>query len=275
MKKSTPESVVIQVAQRARPPISVVVITRNEADNITDCLEGVRWADEIIVVDSGSTDRTRELARQQDARVIDIDWAGFGAAKQRGVDEARGPWVLSIDADERVTPALAEEIQRAVCDEQYAGYEMPRLTSFVGVWVRHSGWYPDFVLRLFCKDCGRFSQALVHEGVTVDGAVGRLTHDLLHYSYRSLTDYLQRLNRYTTLAAQELHDRGVRAALWQPLLKPPAIFLKRYLLKAGFLDGWTGLQIAFLSAVYVFVKYAKLRDLWRGAAGERQSPPVQ
>ena len=251
-------------SDRTTPGLSVVIITKNEGDNIVACLRSVRWADETIVVDSHSTDNTIALAQAEGAITHQIDWQGFGAAKQQAVDFASHDWVLSLDADERITPELANEIRQAITSDRhsdiYAGYEIPRLTNFIGRWIHHSGWRPDYVLRLFRKSTGGFSDALVHEGVTVSGKVGRLKHDILHYSYRSLEDYLERLNRYTTLAAEELSSNGARFRLWQALVKPPAIFIKRYFLKLGALDGWAGFQIAFLSAVYVFVKYAKL---WR------------
>ncbi len=242
------------------PGLSVVIITKDEGDNIVSCLQSVRWANETIVVDSHSTDDTVALAQAEGAITHQIEWQGFGAAKQQAVGFASHDWVLSLDADERITPELANEIRQAITSDIYAGYEIPRLTNFIGTWIHHSGWRPDYVLRLFRKSTGGFSDALVHEGVTVSGKVGRLKHDILHYSYRSLEDYLERLNRYTTLAAEELSANGARFRLWQALVKPPAIFIKRYFLKLGILDGWAGFQIAFLSAVYVFVKYAKL---WR------------
>jgi glycosyltransferase involved in cell wall biosynthesis len=243
------------------PRLSVIVITKNEEANIVDCLDSVRWADEIIVVDSSSTDRTVSLAEQAGAVTYQIGWKGFGDAKQRALDYASSEWVLSLDADERVSAELAEEMRTILLSAECDGYEIPRLTNFVGRWIYHSGWRPDYVLRLFRKSKGAFTQALVHEGVVVSGRIGRLNHDLLHYSYRSVEDYLDRLNRYTTLAATEMRSAGKRFKIWQPLLKPPAIFVKRYVLKLGALDGWAGFQIAFLSAVYVFVKYAKLWHL--------------
>ncbi len=245
------------------PKLSVVIITKNEEQNIIDCVRSVSWADEIIVVDSNSADNTVKRAEQEGAVTHQIEWQGFGHAKQTAVNYATGEWILSLDADERITPDLAKEIKHILKSSQNTQcdcYKIPRLTNFVGAWIHHSGWRPDFVLRLFRKTHGKFSEATVHETVISSGTVGQLKNDILHYSYKSIEDYLERLNRYTTLAAQEMSNSGMRFRLWRPLIKPPAIFIKRYILKLGVLDGWAGFQIAFLSSVYVFVKYAKL---WR------------
>ncbi len=241
--------------------VSAIIITKNEAINIVECIKSVHWADEVIVADSGSTDDTVQLANDAGASTHAIKWQGYGHAKQTALGYATCDWVISLDADERVTPDLASEIQKALLDSNCDGYEIPILTNFVGRWIHHSGWRPKFALRLFRREQGKFTEALVHETVIVSGRVERMRHDLLHFSYRSLESYLEKLNRYTSLAAAEMHAKGKRFKLWQPLLKPPAIFIKRYLLRLGVLDGWTGFQIAFLSAVYVFVKYAKLWSL--------------
>ena len=240
--------------------VSVVIITRNEASNLPRCLESVRWADEIIVVDAGSTDGTREIADRFGARVHVEPWRGFGHAKQTGVDLATGDWVFSIDADEVVPPALAEEIRRVVSENNGhpAGYTVPRRTRFLGRWIRHCGWYPDRVLRLFRRERGRFDGAVVHERVVVDGPVGELTHDLLHYSYPDLETYFEKFNRYTTLGAEKAYANGERAGWSHLLVKPAVSFVKHYVLKRGFLDGLEGFVLSVLSAGAVFVKYAKL-----------------
>ncbi|MFQ5606399.1 MAG: glycosyltransferase family 2 protein [Candidatus Zixiibacteriota bacterium] len=243
--------------------LSVIIITKNEERNIQECLESVAWAGEIVLADSGSTDRTVEIAERHGARVKRVEWEGFGLTKQRALESVSGEWALSIDADERVTAELAREIREAITRQDAAGYEIPRLTNFVGRWIRHSGWYPDPVLRLFRRERGRFSPAAVHESVILSGNCKRLKNHLLHYSYRSLEDYIARMNRYTSLAARELFEKEAPFSYWQPLLKPLAVATKRYFLKLGFLDGWAGAQIAILSAVYVFLKYAKLRQLER------------
>ncbi|RME26562.1 MAG: glycosyltransferase family 2 protein, partial [Candidatus Zixiibacteriota bacterium] len=195
-----------------------------------------------------------------------IEWQGFGAAKQAGLERAKGEWVLSIDADEEVTPALREEIRQAVNGNgNLAGYTIPRRTSFLGRWIRHCGWYPDPVLRLFRRSRGRFDDALVHERVVVDGPTARLSGELLHYSYPSLESYFEKFNRYTTLGAEEAFARGERARWYHFIGKPLMCFIKHYVLKKGFLDGIEGMVISVLSSCSVFVKYAKLRDLQRRA----------
>jgi glycosyltransferase involved in cell wall biosynthesis len=244
--------------------LSVVIITRNEETNLPRCLESVRFADEIVVVDSQSTDRTVEIAGQFNARVFTIDWAGFGRAKQYAVDQAGGDWVLSIDADEQLSPGLAVEIQEIVRSQHaQSAYEMPRLTNFLGRWIRHCGWYPDRVVRLFRRREGRFTDVTVHESIQVTGAIGRCQHDLYHYSYPTLEVYFEKFNRYTTEGAKQAADRGERARLTDLTIRPFVAFIKHYISRAGFLDGIEGLMISTLSSCAVFVKYAKLRQLSR------------
>ena len=244
--------------------LSVVIIAHNEETNLPRCLESVRWADEIIVGDSGSADRTLEVAGGLGAKVFSYEWRGFGPAKQGAIDKAEGEWILSLDADEEVTPELASEIKAAMeKSTNIVGYYLPRRTEFLGRWMLHGGWYPDYVLRLFRKDRGAFTSAIVHEEVRVAGPTARLGNDLLHYSYPTLDRYFDKFNRYTTLAAKEAFDMGKRVGLIELLLNPHAKFVKQYILKGGFLDGAKGLLLAILSAGYVSIKYAKLRDLWR------------
>ena len=194
--------------------ISAVIITRNEEINLARCLESLKWVDEIIVVDSHSVDRTRDIAEHYGAKFLLIDWPGFGPAKQHGVDAATNEWVLSIDADEEVSQPLRDEIKEVIdSSEACDGYEMPRKTNFLGRWINHSNWYPDYVLRLFRKSRGGFDNAVVHEKVVVDGSVGRLNSDLLHYSYPSLDTYFEKFNRYTTVGAVEAYKAGRRFGL--------------------------------------------------------------
>jgi len=244
--------------------LSVVIIARNEETSLPRCLESVRWADEIIVGDSGSGDRTMEVARDLGAKVYSYEWCGFGPAKQGAIDQAEGEWILSLDADEEVTPELATEIRVALGrNDHMVGYYLPRRTEFLGRWMLHGGWYPDYVLRLFRKNCGAFTPAMVHEAVRVDGPTARLKNDLLHYSYPTLDRYLEKFNRYTTLAANEAFAKGQRVGPVVLVLNPIAKFVKQYFLKGGFLDGSKGLLLAILSSGYVSIKYAKLRELWR------------
>ncbi len=242
--------------------LSVVVITKNEEANIGRCLEAVRWADEIILIDSQSTDRTVEIAQEFGAKIYSPEWRGYGHAKRTGVDHASGEWVLSVDADEVVSDELSDSI-RAVLDGEslHAGYYVNRRTNFLGRWINHCGWYPDRVLRLFRRDAGNFDEAVVHEQVIVSGTTGQLTGDLLHYSYPTLERYLAKFDVYTTLGAEKAYARGKRAGWTDIVLRPPVSFVKHYLIRLGFLDGWEGLVISVMSSVAVFVKYAKLRHL--------------
>jgi len=240
--------------------ISTIVVCYNEERNIVRCLESCRsFSDEIIVVDSHSTDRTVELARPLATRVITHDWLGYGLQKQLALSHATRDWVFSIDADEAVSPELQVEIPSL--DFAHDGYWMPRRTFYLGRWIRHSGWYPGYILRLFRRDRGRFTDEPLHEHVVVEGRTRRLSSDLLHYSYRSVSHHLQKMNDFTTLAARKMHDQGRRAHLRQMTVTPVLEFGKVYVLRRGFLDGFAGLVIALLHAYYVFLKYAKLWEL--------------
>lgn len=244
--------------------ISCIIITRNESKSIRRCLQSISWADEIILVDSRSTDGTKQIASEFTQKIFDSEWKGFGAAKEFAKEKASGDWILSVDADEVVPEGLREEIQRAIRSEDPPnGYFIPRRSNFLGRWIKHGGWYPDLVLRLFRRDSGNFTDRLVHEEVKVEGRTGRLSHDLLHYTDPDFEHYLGKLNRYTTLDALQLHQAGREAKLPDILLRPPLAFLKMYLLKAGFLDGTCGLILAVASAFHVFSKYVKLWHLGR------------
>jgi glycosyltransferase involved in cell wall biosynthesis len=246
--------------------LSVVIITRNEELNLARCLKSVSFADEVVIADSHSTDRTVEIAHQFGASIFEIDWPGFGPAKQAALDRATGDWVLSIDADEEVSSSLAEEIRAVVSDGAgRAGYLIPRRANFLGRWIKHCGWYPDPLLRLFQRTSGRFDQAVVHERVIVDGPVGRLKSELLHYSYPDLETYFEKSNRYTTVGAAELARAGVQASASDIVIRPVIAFIKHYISKLGFLDGLEGFLVSVFSAQAVMVKYAKLRRLNRRA----------
>ncbi len=250
--------------------ISVILITRNEVENIRECLESVQWADEIIVVDAESEDETAEIAREYTAHVFIRPWEGFSRAKQFALDKCNNEWVLWIDSDERVTENLAREMRNAIRTERYVAYRMPRIAYFLGRWIRHSGWYPGHVLRLFRRDRARFNDLKVHEGVEIDGPVGMLQNDLLHYTDRRISHYFNKFNNYTTLAAEELNDRGVRFRLADLVFRPPLLFLKMYLLRLGFLDGLQGFILATFSASYVLAKYAKLWELQHASSDEKE-----
>jgi glycosyltransferase involved in cell wall biosynthesis len=258
--------------------LSVIVLTLNEEKNIAACLDTVRWADEIIVVDSGSTDRTTDIARGYTPHVVTIDWEGYGAARNTGNALATGEWILWLDADERVTPGLAEEIRAILREDRpdVSGYRIARRAYFLGRWIRHSGWYPSRVTRLFRRGRGRSTESRVHEHLEVDGPLRPTAHDLLHYTDPTLEHYLAKSNAYTSLAARDLAARGRRATLFDLFLRPPFQFVKMYLLRRGFLDGMEGLILAILSSAYVFTKYAKLRELRAGGkpdGGHGEGPP--
>lgn len=245
--------------------ISVIIITLNEERNITACLESVTWADEIIVLDSGSTDRTVELARRFTQSVHNVEWKGYGSTRNIGLDRATGEWVLWLDADERVPADLAEEIRAVVRQDNPActGYDVARRAFFLGKWIRHCGWYPGRVVRLFRRGRARFNDSRVHEQIVVEGDIGRLHNDLLHYTDRDLEHYFRKFNRYTTLAAQDLHANGKTANVLDMVFRPPFMFFKMYVLRLGCLDGVHGFVLCVVSSAYVFAKYAKLWELSR------------
>lgn len=245
----------------ARVKLSVIIITKNEAANIDACLRSVAFADECIVVDSGSSDDTVLRARAGGARVIERhDWAGFGVQKNRALEAATGDWVLSIDADERVGPALATEIRQAITGNAYDGFEIRSHTAFYGRPVRFSEYYANAQsIRLFRRGCGRFTDALVHEQVRLDGVRGEpLRHAFEHHSYIDPDTYLRKLAQYTTLSAEMLFQRGKRANYAASVSHAVAAFIKSYVVKLGFLDGQAGLMVALLLAETTYHKYFKL-----------------
>jgi glycosyltransferase involved in cell wall biosynthesis len=239
--------------------LTVTVITWNEEERLRPCLESVDWAQEIVVVDALSTDKTVEIAREFTDRVWTRPWPGFPLQKNFALDQATAEWVLSLDADERVTPQLRDEIERVIQEEGPAnGYQIPRKNFFWGAWVRHGRLYPDYQLRLFRRGRGRFVEQIVHESVVVTGRVDRLASPLIHQSYRSLEEFVYRSNRYSTLAAQDWLKRGKRVGMGDLVLRPLWRFLSMYALGLGFLDGWRGLVLAILYAHYVFLRTAKV-----------------
>lgn len=244
--------------------ISVIVITKNEARNIDACLESVRWSDDIVVVDAESADDTVERARRHTSKVHVRKWEGFSRAKQFAVEQTVHDWVLWLDADERVMPELAEEIARLdLRSSAHSAYRVARRAYFLGRWIRHSGWYPGRVTRLFRKDKARFTDAAVHEGLVIEGNIADLSHDLLHFTDPNLYHYFEKFNRYTTLASVEAGARGKRFRMSGLIVRPAWLFVKMYVLKRGFMDGMQGLILALLSSAYVFTKYAKLWELQR------------
>lgn len=248
--------------------LSVITLALNEEHNIVDCLESIRWADEIIVVDSGSTDKTVEYAERYTDKVLTIEWQGYGATKNVAMRQAAGDWILWLDADERVPKELAEEIQRIVRGDEkdFAGYNVARRAYFLGKWIRHCGWYPGRVTRLFLRVHSRFTESNVHEQIVVDGKIGELQNDLLHFTDPSLDHYFTKFNRYTTLAAHDLKTAGKKFAIFDIIVRPFFMFAKMYFLKRGFLDGVQGFILCIASSAYVFTKYAKLWELERERA---------
>jgi glycosyltransferase involved in cell wall biosynthesis len=242
--------------------LSVILITRNEAANIRDCLQSVAWADEIIVVDSASTDDTCSLAKEMGALVhVHADWPGFGPQKNRALGYASKDWIFSIDADERVTPELRAEIEQAMLSGKAVGYFCPRLSQFCGQFVHHSGWYPDYVLRLFRQGTGRFSESLVHESVLLKGRTEKMKNPLLHYSYLTRDDVERKVEQYSTAAAQQMFQSGKQSSLAGALLRGGWAFVRTYLLRLGVLDGNAGLNIARMNARTTYLKYRKLEAL--------------
>ena len=241
-----------------RTGLSVIIITKNEAANIRACLESVAWADEIIVVDSGSSDATADICKGFGAQVHVHDWPGFGAQKNRALGYATKDWVLSLDADERVTPELRTEIESMLQDPQADGYEIPRLSSFCGRFMHHSGWYPDYVTRLFHRGAARFSDDLVHERVIVNGMTAKLKQSLLHESFRDLEQLLSKINQYSTASAQMLHQKNRTASLKKAVGHALWAFLRTYFFRAGFLDGREGFMLAVSTAEGTYYRYLKL-----------------
>ncbi len=244
--------------------LSVVIITFNEAANIARCLQAAAAvADDVVVVDSFSTDDTVAICHAHGVRVVQNAFVGYVTQKNFATAQARFDHILQLDADEVLTPDLTAEIQEIKTNFAAAGYTLPRLTNYCGHWVRHGGWYPDRKLRLYDRRLGRWTGHLLHERfeVTAGQAVGALQHDLLHYSYTSIAQHLAQFNHFSTIGAEELAAQGRRSGWWQLWLKPPWKFFNQYVLRRGFLDGFAGLCIAYLSACSVFVKYAKLRVL--------------
>jgi len=241
--------------------ISVIIITKNESGHIARCLKSISWADEIIVLDSGSTDDTVLICKQYTDHVYETDWPGFGPQKQRALDKATGDWVLSIDSDEQVTDELKQEILQAIESNEIPGYEIPRLSSYCGRQIKHGGWWPDHVLRLFQRQYGMFSDDIVHEQVLVDGKTQKLQNPILHEAFINPEEVLHKINSYSTLGAKKLFDKGKSASLGTAILKGFWTFFRTYILKASFLDGSQGLMLAISNAEGAYYKYLKLLDL--------------
>ena len=251
------------MTDRTRAALSAVLITRNAAGRLDACLSSLSFCDEIVVVDSGSSDRTCEVAQRFNARVVTRDWMGFGRQKQFAVDQASHDWVLCVDADECVSPQLATSITQALRKPATSIFRMPRRNRFLGRWLRHGEGYPDWSLRLFDRRSARWSDDTVHEKVLYAVTPGTLDGDLLHESADDLRDYLEKQNRYTTLAAQQLFERGHSVNALRLIASPLVRFLKFYIFRLGFLDGMPGLAHTVIGCMNSFMKYAKLAELNR------------
>jgi len=240
--------------------ISATIITFNEERNVARAIESLRCCDEIVVVDAGSIDRTVEIAEKLGARVVDHPWKGYAEQKNYAAGQAENDWILSLDADESLSEALEGEIwQLKKNGPDYDAYTMPRLAQYLGRWILHGGWYPDRKVRLFDRRKSRWIGEFVHESVHVDGRVGHLKSNILHFTCDSLSEHLKTMDRYTTLAAEQMVSQGGRIGWSKLLLDPPWTFLRTYIVDRGFLDGAEGLAIAYMAALYNFLKYAKAR----------------
>jgi len=240
--------------------LSVIIITKNEAHNIAECLDSVAWADEVIVMDSGSTDDTVSICKSRNVKVVETDWPGFGPQKNRALALAQGEWVLSIDADERVTEELRLEIQATLTNSShYDAYKIPRSSSYCGKFMRHSGWWPDHVTRLFRRASAKFTDDAIHEKLLVDESkLGTLKQALIHYSFMNADDVLRKINAYSSIRANRDHTDGKRASLSKALFHGIWAFFKTYIIKLGFLDGKKGLMLAISNAEGSYYRYIKL-----------------
>lgn len=249
--------------------LTAIVTTLNEAERIADCLARLKFADEVLVVDSFSTDETVEIARQCGAQVLEHEYLSPASQKNWAIAQATQEWVLIVDADEWVTEELGEEIRGAIGGSgAFQGYEIKRRNFFLGHEIRHAGWQNDWVVRLFRRELGSYEERQIHEKLAVEGAVGRLRAPLLHYSYRTLDDYWRKLRRYADWNAMEARKRGARVSLLYMMAHPPLRFLKAYVLQGGFLDGAPGLVVSLLSALYAAAKDVRIWELAQGEPRE-------
>jgi glycosyltransferase involved in cell wall biosynthesis len=238
--------------------LSVVIITKNEERNIERCLKSVRWAPEIVVVDSGSVDTTVDICRQFNCHVVETRWLGFGPTKRKAVESASHDWVLSIDADEEVSETLRDTIEAILQKPEYDGYRIKRQSFYLGKKVRYSGWEKDYPLRLFNRNCGQFDDSMVHESVHMNGTTGKIDEPIIHYPYPDVATHFRKMNLYTELGAETLRQQGRRSSPLTAVSMGMLKFVKMFLLKKGFLDGRIGYILALNSAFGVYLKYLKL-----------------
>jgi len=243
------------------PTLTVVIATKNEAINIGAAVASARFASQVLVLDSGSTDGTIEIARAAGAKVIETDWPGYGPQQNRGIDQAQSDWVFSLDADERITEPLAAEILAVIGRGEHDGYDVPRRSLFVSRFMRHSGWWPDRTRRLVRSSKGRFTEHLIHANLRIEGSLGHLQQPMIHYSYRDLDSVLEKMNRYSAGSALDLFQRGHRATLPSAILHGIWSFLRTYVIKLGILDGGEGFMVSVVNAETSYYKHLKLREL--------------
>ena len=256
------------------PTLSVVIAAKNEAHQIADCVRSVSFADQVIVLDSSSTDGTAAAARSAGAEVHVTDWPGYGPQQRRGIALANSEWVLSLDADERITPELAAEIRAAIEQPVADGYRLPRLSSFCGQFIHHGGWRPDYTLRLVRRERAGFTDHFLHAHMTVDGRRADLASPIIHYSYRDLDDVLDKLSRYSRGAATDARERGQSGSLGRALASGAWAFLRTYVLRQGFRDGRMGLVLAIYNAQTTYYKYLRLWMMQQGAEPAQRGRPA-
>ena len=256
--------------------LTVTIITLNEAEHIAAAIDSASFADEIVVVDSGSTDGTADIARGKGARVLTREWTGYVDQKNYAAEQASHDWIFSLDADERIPAALAEEIQSVLAgDPKYHGYRVPRVAYHLGRWIRTTDFYPDYQTRLYNRRFATWRGAYVHESVSVDGPSGQLKNELQHYSFTDLRDQIQRINHYSTLSARQMFEAGRRTGPVEIIVHPPAAFIRNYILRRGFLDGTAGLTISLMNAWSVGLKFMKLWELQRNPKSQVPNPKSQ
>jgi glycosyltransferase involved in cell wall biosynthesis len=239
--------------------LSIIVITKNEEAAIGNCLSSIAWADEIIVVDSGSTDRTEMICRQYTDNFYTNDWPGFGPQKNRALELATNEWVLSLDADEMISPELRLEIESVMNNPKlHSAFAIPRRSSYCGKFMHHGGWWPDYVTRLFRKDSARFSNDLIHERIIVTGSLGRLKHPIIHDAFRDIEEVVETINRYSSIGAKMMHEREKRGTLSKAIFHGFWSFFQTYVVRAGFLDGREGFMLAVSNAEGTYYRYLKL-----------------
>lgn len=261
-----------QTAQSAprRNKLTIIIPCCNEEDNIAECIETALWADEVFVVDSFSSDRTVEIARGYDVRLVQHEYVNSARQKNWAIPQAKCEWVMVLDADERITPELRARVEKLLAGKpQHAAYSIKRMSYFFGKMIRHCGWHKDYLTRLFKRDEGRYEDLEVHADVKVSGSVGRIDQFLIHYTDVSFEQYFEKFERYTTLSAADLYRKGVRATWFRMFARPVWRFVRMYFIRLGLLDGMHGLVLCGLSAMVVFTKYAKLWEMRRnGSIGE-------